>query len=296
MPISFLILTYNSSSYIYSLLDSLSNKIDSKVKKGEYEIIIVDNCSTDDTAQHIAKYLKDKNEWEGHVKFERSKINLGYANGINLAAEKALGDILIIINPDAELLEADFDSIIDCFATDKKIAVVGFRLVDALGKNENTAGRFYNPLTFLTYSLGLERFFPLRFSPEKSTEVDFVSGGFIAIRNETFKLLHGYDKDYFMYVEDMDFCYRVKELRMKCLYIPSAIIRHIGQGSSNREFAVVSIYKGLQIFYSKHGNLFMQQYVKNLLSLKAALIIFIASIFGKRELATTYQHALKIIK
>jgi len=122
-----------------------------------------------------------------------------------------------------------------------------------------------------------------------------VSGGFVAIRGEVFKQLNGYDADYFMYVEDMDLCFRAKELGFKTIYMPCAVIRHQGQGSSNREFAIVNIYKGIQIFNSKHSSFFMQQYVKNLLSLKAALIIFIASVFGRRTLVETYQKALKNI-
>ncbi len=276
-------------------MDSLSEKINNGVKKGDYEIIIVDNNSSDDTVQKISQYLSEKKEWEGHVQFEKSRTNSGYANGINFAAQKASGDILVVINPDAQLLEADFDALIDRFETDKKLGVVGLRLVDSVGQNEKTAGKFYNPLTFFLYCFGMEDVFSLRFAPEKTTVVDYVSGGFIAIRNEVFKRLDGYDKDFFMYVEDMDLCFRAKEIGFKTIYMPCAVIRHQGQGSSNREFAILNIYKGLQIFYSKHSSLFMQQYVKNLLSLKAALIIFIASVLGKRTLVVTYQKALKNI-
>lgn len=295
MPISFLILTYNSSSYIYPLLDSLSEKIDSKLKKGDFEIVIVDNDSSDDTIQKISKYLSEKKEWEGHVQFEKSKENLGYASGINLAAKKANGEILVIINPDSQLLESDFEALIDRFQTDNKLGVVGLRLVDSKGQDEKTAGKFYNAVTFFLFAIGLENIFSLRFAPKKTTTVDYVSGGFVAIRGEVFKQLNGYDADYFMYVEDMDLCFRAKELGFKTIYMPCAVIRHQGQGSSNREFAIVNIYKGIQIFNSKHSSFFMQQYVKNLLSLKAALIIFIASAFGRRTLVETYQKALKNI-
>lgn len=295
MPISFLILTYNSSSYIYSLLDSLSDKVGNSIRKGEYEIIIFDNASSDDTTDKISKYLKDKKEWDGHIQFVKNSQNLGYAKGINMAAKKAKGDLLVVINPDAELIEADFKLLIDSFEKDKKMAAAGLRLVNLQGKNEKTAGKFYNPLTFLLFSLGLENLFNIRFAPEESMTVDYVSGGFIAIRKETFEQLKGYDEDYFMYVEDMDLCYRIKKMGMKTVYMPSAIIRHAGQGSSSREFAIVNIYRGLQIFYTKHSSLMMQQYVKNLLSLKAALIIFISTALGKRDLVSVYSHALKTI-
>lgn len=293
MPISFLILTYNSSSYIYSFLDSLFEKIESGLKNDKYELIIVDNDSTDNTVRKINSYLEKKNK--RNISFFRNKQNDGYAKGINFSAEHANGDILVVVNPDGELIESDFDALIDTFQVDKKLAIVGLKLVNQRGQSEKTAGKFYNPLTFLLFCMGLENVFSLRFAPDKTKEVDYVSGGFIAIKKEIFKRLDGYDKEYFMYVEDMDLCYRVKKEGFKVLYMPCAVLRHQGQGSSNRTFAIVNIYKGLQTFYTKHSSLFMQQYVKNLLSLKAAFIIFIASILGKKETVKTYQEALKHI-
>jgi glycosyltransferase involved in cell wall biosynthesis len=77
MPISFLILTYNSSSYIYSFLDSLFEKIESGLKNDKYELIIVDNDSTDNTVRKINSYLEKKNK--KNISFVRNKQNAGSA-------------------------------------------------------------------------------------------------------------------------------------------------------------------------------------------------------------------------
>jgi GT2 family glycosyltransferase len=134
-----------------------------------------------------------------------------------------------------------------------------------------------------------------RFSPQKKTEVDFLSGGFISFRKKLFDRMHGYDGDFFMYVEDMDICYRANELGYKIFYLPFGTLQHAGQGSSNREFAIVNIFKGLQLFYEKNSSFLMVQYIKNLLTAKAAFIIFISAVFGNKELISTYKEALKSI-
>lgn len=291
MPIiSFLILTYNTSSFIESFLTSLLQFIEKEVKSGKYEILILDNVSTDNTVHIIHNYLKDKNNL--NITFIESEKNLGYAKGINKMASKAHGEILIVINPDSVLIDADFEKIINEYRKNSSMAIAGFKMVNGHGKPEKSVGHFFNPFTFILYCMGLG---DQRFSLEKRGDVDFLSGGFISFRKTSFEKLNGYDSDYFMYVEDMDICFRAKEAGYKVLLLPYATLQHAGQGSSNREFAIVNIYRGLQLFFEKNSSFLMTQYVKNLLTVKAAFIIFMSLLSGKKALASTYQKALKTI-
>lgn len=295
MPeISFLILTYNSEKYIGKLLDSLFENCGEKIKNGNYEILIFDNNSSDGTSKEI-EVLK-KEDAKKSVRFFSSKENLGYAKGINKLASYANGKILIVVNPDAELLSGDFSILLSEFDKKEDLAIAGMRVVDASQGIEKTAGPFFNPLTFLLYSLGLEDIFSLRFAPKTKRMVDFVSGGFVAFNKELFEKLNGYDEDYFMYVEDMDICFRANKMKYSVSYIPCATIKHQGQGSSNREFAIVNIYKGLQIFYQKNKSPMELWLVKSLLGFKAALIIFIGVISGNKSLVNTYRKALSTIE
>jgi hypothetical protein len=259
----------------------------------EFEIIIEDNASGDNTIELVNEYILRKNK--KNILLHASKENSGYASGINNAAKVATGNILVVVNPDSELIEFDGKKITDEFENNKKLAIAGFKIVDFAGNSEKTAGKFFNPLTFLAYSLGFENYISLRFSPKKKTRVDFVSGGFVAFRKDAFQKLNGYDKDYFMYVEDMDMCFRAIKGGYDVYFLPYATIKHKGQGSSSREFAIVNIYKGLQTYYSKHGSFLTLFYIKNLLTIKAALIIFIGAVLGKKELVATYSKALKTI-
>jgi GT2 family glycosyltransferase len=292
MPkISFLILTYNSSDYIKPFLDSLFSKISKKIESQRYEVIIFDNASNDTTVKIVKEYIKDKK----NINFKVSPQNLGYAKGINKASLEARGDILVVINPDSILLDENFEKLISEFEENEKMAIAGLNIVDNEGESEKTAGHFFNPLTFFLYSIGLENLFNLRFAPQKKQQVDFVSGGFIAFKKQLFGELLGYDEDFFMYVEDMDICFRARELGYQTYSLHCATIKHYGQGSSSREFAIVNIYKGLQMFFEKHKGFLEVWYVKNLLGLKAIIIIFIAAILGRKETANTYKKALHTI-
>lgn len=294
MPkISFLVLTYNSSPHIEPFLNSFFSVLKKEFEGGLVELIIEDNNSTDDTVKKVKSILdsEDKN----NITLSISSTNNGYAKGINSAVRKARSEILIVVNPDSEFVYCDIEKISKEFEQNKKLAIAGFEITDYSGVKEKNAGKFYNAFTFLGYSLGLEGHLALRIAPEHKQKVDFVSGGFVAFRRSFFNEIGGYDEDYFMYVEDMDICYRAKEMGWEVIFLPYAKLHHMGQGSSNREFAIVNIYKGLQLFYEKHGSFLFSLYIKNLLSIKAALIIFIGAIMGKKELVSTYLKALKSI-
>lgn len=287
MPISILVLTYNSASYITKLLDSIFDLLGEDIKKGEVEVIIFDNASTDKTASLVKGY-SDK------ISFHVSDQNLGYAKGINEASKHSKGDLLIVVNPDATLLEFSKEKIVEEFENDKKLAIAGLNIENFNNEKEKNAGKFFNRFTFLLFALGFEGLIGLRFSPDRKRSVDFVSGGFVAIRSEFFKKAGGYDEDYFMYVEDMDICLRAKKMGYEVKFLPYATIVHKGQGSSNKEFAIVNIYKGLLTFYSKHKPKELG-YIRSLLLVKAKLIIFLAAVLEKKSLSETYKKAYQAI-
>lgn len=110
------------------------------------------------------------------------------------------------------------------------------------------------------------------------------------LKRSSFEELGGFDEDYFMYIEDMDLCFRAQKMGMQVYFLPFGELKHQGQGSSSREFAIVNIYKGLFIFYKKHkrGSI---SYLRFLLRFKAALIIFIGSVLRNYRLVASYRKA-----
>lgn len=293
MPqISFLILTYNSENYVDKILGSIISLCGEKFEKKEYELLVLDNNSSDNTRSLIERFTKKYS----FINFVVSNENLGYAKGINKLASYAKGDLLLVINPDAELVKEDFKNLIQEFSQNPKLAIAGLKIIGSDGKNEDSAGKFYNPLSFLLFSLGMEKLVSQRFSPEKKRKVDYVSGGFVVFDSQKFKALKGYDEDYFMYIEDMDLCFRAKKLGLHVYFLPVATIRHQGQGSSNKTFAIVNIFKGLLIFSKKHHSKLFYLFVKYLLKLKAIFIIVIGTLTGREQIVITYKEAIKTIK
>ena len=112
------------------------------------------------------------------------------------------------------------------------------------------------------------------------------------VGKSVFEKAGGFDGQFFMYIEDMEFCYRVKKLGYKIYHESLATISHVGQGSSNKGFAVINIYKGLKIFYKKHKNALSYSILVFFLTVKAYLSIGIGKLQGNSTLVDTYQKAL----
>ncbi|MEX2007355.1 MAG: glycosyltransferase family 2 protein [Candidatus Levyibacteriota bacterium] len=285
MPdISLIILTYNSQNYIGRLLKSLGAKYRHEIDNGKLEIIVVDNNSSDKTLSVV----KDFEE----VRVVENGDNFGFAKGINLGSKKAKGRYLLFVNPDSEFLSGDVFSFVQKFK-DEKVAVVGGKILHTNGKKELSAGKFYNFWRVLLLSLGLEENLRVRFSGEKDKFVDFVSGGFMMVRRDVWEKLGGFDEKFFMYLEDMEFCYRVKKHKLKVMFSPAATIQHVGQASSDRSFAIANIYKGLLYFHKKHKGRFSYSFTKILLIVKALLLVIVGKLSNNKYLDKAYSQALK---
>jgi GT2 family glycosyltransferase len=288
MPtLSFVILTYNSSQYIHNLLNSLFVKFGSQLKNGEYEIIVVDNNSTDTTVEIVEQNFDKK------VQLFKNPENSGFAKGINIGSKIAKGTYVLFVNPDAEVIDGEVSALISVFNMHENAGVVGGRILNWQGKDELSAGKFYTLINTFLLSLGLEEVLNVRFSPKKIQKVDFVSGGFMMVKKEVFKKFGGLDENLFMYIEDMEFCYRIKKKGFETYFCPGLTIRHIGQGSSDKSFAIVNIYKGLLYFYKKHMGFPSFLFVALLLKTKAATLVILGKLINNKYLSSTYAKALK---
>lgn len=286
MPkISIVILTYNSSRFILPLIKSIFDQ--QKKSKSEIEIIIVDNNSTDNTLNEVKKF-------GSKLILIENKENLGFARGINIGANKAKGEYLLFINPDTKFIKGSVEDLIPVFNSHKNVGIVGGKLVGENGKIEKSAGRIFGFWETILIALGLDEIFKVRSSPQEIQKVGFVSGGFMMVKKELFEKLNGFDENYFMYIEDMELCFRAKKYNYLTVFTPDVILNHEGHGSSNRSFAIENIYKGLFYFHKKNSFFLLYLIIKCVFLAKSALLVMLAKIINNKYLRETYSKTLKI--
>lgn len=291
MKLSILIVTYNSSHYITPCLNSIAVKCHNNLKKHDYEVIIIDNNSQDDTIK-LTEAIIDSFPQEIRKQFRLSKNtkNVGFAAGVNIASELAFGDYIMLLNPDTELLTS-IDSAINYIDSHNNVAIIAGKIKKQDGGTEQSAGKIYSLIPAIIMIFGLEEALGVRYSPKKLQEVEYVSGGFTIINKKIFNTLGKFDEHYYIYMEDMDFCFRLKKAGYKVVFYPQIEVVHASHGSSSRKYAIASIYKGLCIFYKQHFSFVSYIVVKNLLKTKAAVLVFIGYLFNNKYLIETYSAA-----
>lgn len=288
MPkVSIIILTYNSSSHILNLIKSIRLL---STDQNNTEIIIADNLSTDDTASKISS-IKHQIP---NIKLIENGQNLGFAAGINKAVIHAKGEFLLFINPDTRLEKGNLNDLTSVFDKFDKVGIVGGKLIDKNGKEEKSTGRFFGLFEIILMSFGLDEILGLRSSPKEIKKVDFVSGGFMIVKKDLFDKLSGFDEKFFMYLEDVDLCFRAKKKGFLTYFTPNIIFTHESHGSSSRAFAIKNIYKGILYYSRKNNSLASYILIKLILFLKAAFLVLIGRMLNNKYLAETYLKAIRI--
>jgi GT2 family glycosyltransferase len=244
ISISIIIVNWNSGGQLYGCLNSIYN-----AKKESFaldRVIVIDNASTDGSLCGIE-------EIDLPLYIIRNSTNKGFAAACNQGAKMCSSDYLLFLNPDTMLFEDSLIKPIE-FMEDskhKKIGIVGIQLIDDKGGISRTCARFPSLKQFIIKILGLDLLFPKLFSSHFMTEwdhkndrfVDHVIGAFFLVRRELFEKLNGFDERFFVYLEDLDFSYRAKQLGYSCYYLTSAQAYHKGGGSSEK-------VKDIRLFYS----------------------------------------------
>lgn len=221
------------------------------------EIIVVDN-SSDDREKYSSSH-------ENVIVIADVK-NAGFGNACNIGAGKSSSDALLFLNSDAVLHEDALDRAYSYFTGHPEIGVLGIRTILRDGSADHNSKRgFPTPARALFYFMKLDRLWPgskafggyhMTYLPDsESNEVDAVSGSFMMISKSLFCDAGGFDESFFMYGEDLDLCYRVKQRGYKVFYYADASMLHLkGQSGLHTKSSEVlrHFYGSMNIFYDKH--------------------------------------------
>jgi GT2 family glycosyltransferase len=254
MDLSIVIVAFRSQDKLRTTLRSV---FASNLGDYTYETFVVDNDSRDGTADMAEAEFPD-------VRLIRNANN-GFSKGNNIAIRQATGEYILLLNPDTELEPDTLRLCLDRIAADPTIGILGCRLIKGDSTLDLACRRsFPNPANALLRFSGLSKLFPksklaagynLTFTDEnKEMDVDAVSGAFTLIRASVVQKIGLLDEDFFMYGEDIDWCYRVKQAGFRVLYFPRAVCRHY-KGSSSRKApysALYAFHDAMWIFYRKH--------------------------------------------
>jgi GT2 family glycosyltransferase len=208
---SIIIVTYNKREDITRCLSSVM-----KTAHAAFEVIAVDNASTDGSADAVASEFPE-------VLAIRSDVNLGFGGGCNLGATRARGEYLVFLNPDTVVDPIWLAALFKPLEARPQVGLVTAKiLMRDDPKRINTCGNTVH-LSGLTLCRGLGA------SSEaygKEEEVDAVSGAAFAIRRDVFESLGGFDETMFLYMEDTDLSLRARLAGWRSTYAPESIVYH----------------------------------------------------------------------
>ncbi len=206
-----IIVNYNCYEDLVRCLESIINNT-----HNNYEIIVVDNASTNGTTHFIQSKFEN-------VKVIFSKKNLGFGGGCNLGALHSNGTFLLFLNPDTIVTHGWFEALIQVLQSDSSIGLVTSKiLLSHHPEKINTCGNNVH-ITGITQCRGLG--YPKDLL-NKIEDVLAISGAAFAIRRSLFEALEGFDEDMFLYMEDTDISVRAKLAGWRCVYVPESVVFH----------------------------------------------------------------------
>ncbi|MEC0171183.1 glycosyltransferase family 2 protein [Paenibacillus graminis] len=254
VDVSIIVLNYNTCRLtmdcLRSVYDSESNFV--------YEIILIDNNSRDDSVERISR------EFPGVMLIANSE-NVGYARANNQGMEVASGRYVLLLNSDTVVRKDTLQIMISFMDSRPDLGASGCKVILPDGSLDKACKRgFPTPSASFYYAFGISKLFPDRprfngyqlgyLDPDQDYPVDCLVGAFMLLRRETIDQVGGLDEDFFMYGEDLDWCFRIKEAGWGIYYYPQTSIVHLKGGSARRRpFKIVyEFHRAMILFHRKH--------------------------------------------
>lgn len=255
MDLSIVIVNYNTKKLCEQTVEYV---LASDIKEGfSYEVIIVDNSSK---KEEVFSFIHPD------VRILERVENHGFGHACNIGASQAKGETLLFLNSDTIVEKDTLLKSWGYLADHPQIGALGIKTLLQDGSLDHGCKRgFPTPINSLCYFMKLDRCFPhnrfvggYRLSyldPDKTAEVDAVSGAYLMIPKRIFQNMGGFDESFFMYGEDIDLCYRIKQAGYQVVYYAESTMIHLkGQSGlkSKNPIVIRHFYHAMDLFYDKH--------------------------------------------
>ena len=233
--VSVIVVNWNTRDLLQDCLASAQQHLAGSA----YELIVVDNGSSDGSAELVAS------------RFPRARLlvnreNLGFGRASNQAMSAARGELLLLLNSDARLADGSIGRLFERMGEALDVGVIGPRLEDAHGVLQASAYRFGSVASMLLEELGLYKLLPRGRTAElllggywdhgAERYVDWVVGACMLVRAEVFRATGGFDQTIFLYGEEEEWCARIANAGWRILFSPDARVTHLGHQTTRRFF------------------------------------------------------------
>lgn len=289
MNLSIIIVSFNVKNYLRDCLKSIfatTNGI-------TFEVFVVDNNSSDGSAEMVQAEFPD-------VHLLKNNKNVGFVRANNMAISKSKGRVVLLLNPDTEIIRNSLDKLIHDLETEPGIGAVGCKMLNTDLTLQPSCYHFPSlKEIFGLYFLGSRVFSPFKkMSYERKREVDFVRGAFMAMKRDCLEEIGLLDENFFMFGEETDLCLRMKQAGWKVLYSPETVIlHHRGKSSEQqKDEQYTQRIRSLLYFFKKHYGKFQWITLRSIIFTGIGLRILFRKIIelrnrltGKKTISTQTQ-------
>ncbi len=254
MTLSIVIVNYNTEKLLKSCLESVYAGSNGT----PLDIWVVDNHSRDDSVAMVKSLFP-------RVKVIENPSNVGFSRANNLVISQSRSDFILLLNPDTVIIDDAIERVVKFMREHPEVGIVGCKVLNRDGTLQLACRRSIPTPEVAFYRLtGLSRLFPqsrtmARYnmtyeSPDRTHEVDAVSGAFLMIRRDVVDQIGPLDERFFMYGEELDWCLRAKRAGWTVMYYPEArIVHYKGESTKyNSRKAAVEFYRAMFLFHKKH--------------------------------------------
>lgn len=225
-------------------------------RQGVREIFVVDNGSSDGSPDMLRREFPE-------VRLLEPGANLGFARGNEVALPQTSGKYLMLLNPDTLVMPGAFQRMVDHLEAHPEVGAVGPMLLNADGSLQPSACRFPSLLTEFYEWFGLRGLFPKNrllgrmyygYKADQPFAVDWVIGACLMVRRVVHQEVGGLDPRFFMYAEELDWCYRIRQANWRIHYLPQAQVLHYGGASAQKAQSplLVEYFRSRHQFHQKH--------------------------------------------
>ncbi|MCE5340398.1 MAG: glycosyltransferase family 2 protein [Planctomycetaceae bacterium] len=252
VKVSIIIVSWNVKNDLLNCLSSLQKNRPSFT----FEQIVVDNNSTDQTVSAVRQQFPD-------VAVIENRENQGFAKANNLGIEIAKGEYVFLLNPDTIVHPNAMEILVKFLDENPDVGACGPKLLNEDGTIQRSVRRFptFRGVLYgqtICRMLGLfrshHRKWMMRdFNYDRQIDVDQIMGAAMMIRRLLIKKTGGMDANYFMYLEEVDLCYAIKQTGSRIVFLPNAVITHLGgRSSSQSPIRRLMMLESMTSFFRKH--------------------------------------------